>query len=96
LKETKLAIVTKELQITTIERPPLSLCSIDDEQSIFSFLARENLDCAFHCEPDTSAERVNELCHIINNEIPKDCYIHIIPHENTEIAARNTSPSDMF
>jgi hypothetical protein len=96
LKENKLAIVVEKLQIKTVERPPLSLCNIDDEQSIFSFLARENLDCAFHCEPDTSVERVDELCNIINNKIPKDCYIHIVPHENTETAARDTSPSDMF
>jgi hypothetical protein len=96
LKEKKLAIVAEKLQIVTIERPSVSVCNIDDEKSIFSFLARENLDCAFHCEPDTSEVRVSELCDIIKNDIPKDWYIHITIHPNIDTATQEKSASDMF
>ena len=96
LREEKLRIVQGRLWIDTISRPSLETCEISDTSSILRFLARENLDCAFNCEPDTSPSRVEELCDIILWTIPPEKHIHIIPHENTETAAREKSWSDMF
>jgi hypothetical protein len=96
LREEKLRIVQDRLWIDTISRPNSETCDISDTNSILRFLARENLDCAFNCEPDTSPSRALELCNIILWTIPSGKYIHIIPHENTETAAREKRWSDMF
>lgn len=96
LQEEKLGIVKKRLWIDEISRPDISDCDIHDTESVYRFLARENLDCAFHCEPDTPTARVEELCDIILWNISSGKHIHIIPHENTESAAREKWWSDMF
>lgn len=96
LREEKLQIVKEQLWIDTISRPDIEICDISDTDSSIRFLARENLDCAFHCEPDTSTERVKELCIIISWSVPNWKYVHIIPHSNTELAAREKWWSDMF
>lgn len=96
LREEKLQIVKKQLWIETISRPSIETCDVSDTSSILWFLARENLDCAFNCDPDTQALRVQELCDIITGNIPNGKHIHIIPHENTETAARDKSWSGMF
>ncbi len=96
IREEKLRIVEDRLWIDTITRPNLETCDISDTSSILRFLARENLDCAFNCEPDTSPWRVDELCDIILWNISSGKYIHIIPHENTDLAAKEKGWSDMF
>lgn len=96
LREEKNRIVKERLWIDIISRPHIGTCDIDDTGSIYIFLAKENLDCAFHCEPDTPISRVEELCDIILWNISSGKYIHIIPHENTESAAREKDWSDMF
>jgi hypothetical protein len=96
LREEKLEIVKTKLWIEKISRPSIETCDISDTDSIIRFLARENLDCAFNCEPDTPPSRVLELCMIITWAIPSGTHTHIVPHENTETAAREKSWSDMF
>ena len=96
LREEKLSIVEDRLWIDSISRPSIETCDISDTNSILWFLARENLDCAFNCEPDTPESRVQELCDIILWTISSGKHIHIIPHENTETAAKDKSWSDMF
>ncbi len=96
LREEKLEIVKTKLWIEKISRPSIETCDISDTDSIIRFLARENLDCAFNCEPDTPPSRVLELCMIITWVIPSGTHTHIVPHENTETAAREKSWSDMF
>lgn len=96
LRKEKLEIVKTKLWIEAISRPSIDTCDISDTDSIIRFLARENLDCAFNCEPDTPTSRILELCTIIRWDISNDEYIHIIPHENTETAAKEKSWLDMF
>lgn len=96
LREEKLWIVKKQFWLDTISRPSIDTCDISDTDSIIRFLAQENLDCAFNCEPDTPVSRVQELCDIILWRIPPDKHIHIVPHENTDTAAKDKSWSDMF
>lgn len=96
LREEKLRIVQERLWLDTISRPEITSCDAKDIVSIYRFLARENLDCAFNCDPDTSAERVGELCDIILWALPSNKHIHIIPHENTESAAKEKGWSDML
>jgi hypothetical protein len=96
LREEKLEIVKTKLWIEKISRPSIDICDISDTDSIMRFLARENLDCAFNCEPDTPPSRVLELCMIITWAIPSGTHIHIVPHENTDTAARDKNWSDMF
>ena len=92
----KLGIVSRMLGILEIRRPDLSICDTGDTSSILSFIARENLDCAFHCEPDTEWLRVEELCKIALWKYEKGFHPHIILHPNADKAIGEKSAHDML
>ena len=91
-----MSIVSRMLGILDIKRPSLSQCSIDTTSSIFSYIARENIDCAFHCEPDTNGQKVRELCTIAMGELGADMYVHLSLHPESELVIREKSAHDML
>ena len=75
-----MSIVSRMLGILDIKRPSLIQCDINKLASVFSYIARENIDCAFHCEPDTDSQKVRELCTIATGEISTEMYVHLSLH----------------
>ena len=99
LGEHKTKLIQERLGIERkhLTRPSLDLCDITDHVSIFSFVARENLECAFCCEPDTSMERTSDICDIIQNTIPQGKFVHLDFHHNTDRAIESgKKPYDLL
>jgi hypothetical protein len=65
-----------------IMRPnPLEL-DTECTASIFRFVAAENLECAFHCDPQTDTETVRNLARIMAWKISEWEHVHIAIHPN--------------
>ena len=65
-----------------IARPNPDEIDIWNIDSIFQFIAKENLECAFFCDPNTKEWTVENLWNIIAWNIPLWKYIHISLHSN--------------
>jgi hypothetical protein len=97
LRLKKSAVVFKMLWIGPIQRPDPNTCDINSPDSIFSYIARENLECAFLCEPETSVERVTELCKIAKGTLWDKEYIHLTLHsEYADALSQNKSPHELI
>ena len=59
-------------------------CNPLDPVSIYTYLARENLECAVSCDPTTKLDRTREICRIISGELLDGEYIHLEIHKNYE------------
>ncbi len=53
------------LGIIAIKRPELESCDPLDISSIYGYIARENLECAIYCDPQTPVVEVARLCQIV-------------------------------
>ena len=83
LRDEKRAIVNNILgEEYIVERPDSDQDITWDITAVYSFIARENLECAFFCDPNTSIETVNDLCLIISRTIPEWQHVHITIHTN--------------
>ncbi len=65
-----------------VSRPSLESCDANSPESVYVFLARENLECAVSCDPSTSLERAREICRIISGEFVTGEYLHLEIHPN--------------
>ncbi len=87
LKLEKQAVVAELLGTDyPIMRPnPLEL-DAEHMDSILRFVAAENLECAFHCDPQTDAETVRSLARIMAGRISEWEHVHIAIHPNYQKA----------
>ncbi len=82
LKLQKTKKIHEMLGILSIKRPELSTCNPLDLSSIHRYIARENLECAIYCDPETPIVQVEKLCHIAIWDIKEWEYIHVSIHPN--------------
>jgi hypothetical protein len=64
LARTKRMLVLDLLDMKDIVRPDISTLDISSERSIEVFIARDNIECAFLCDPSKSVKHVEMLCRI--------------------------------
>ncbi|MDD2745659.1 MAG: hypothetical protein PHU93_03930 [Candidatus Gracilibacteria bacterium] len=101
LGESSHRLRTKKQRIVTeilggeyaIKRPDIVSIDLTDSEAIFRFIAMENLECAFHCDPLTGVKMVADLSHIIAGTLPQDKEIHISLHHNYLVAKIDKPPS---
>lgn len=86
LKEKQNRVATLLSNNYIIQRPDMSMIDIAEIETIYSFIARENMECAFMCDPDTSPEIAEWLAQIIARCIPDNQHVHITLHENYAMA----------
>lgn len=82
LKLQKTKKIHEMLGIIAIKRPELDTCDPLNIWSIYSYIARENLECAIYCDPETPLVQVEQLCQIASWVIREWEYIHISRHPN--------------
>ena len=98
LKLQKTKKIHEMLGIIAIKRPELDTCNTLDIRSIYSYIARENLECAIYCDPETPVLHVEQLCRIANWALKEWEYIHISRHPNYTKAINELgkSPRDLL
>ena len=98
IKLLKTKKIHEMLGILSIKRPELDICDPLDIRSIQSYIARENLECAIYCDPETPVVQVERLCRIANWNIEPWEYIYISRHPNYAKALNelNKSPRDLL
>lgn len=86
LKQEKRDRINELLTDFRFTRPKLSDCNINDLNSIFAYIARENLECATNDECGDSSRvnirQVEMLCRIVLWRLQKKEYVHVTIHPN--------------
>lgn len=89
LARAKKKLVQEKLNMRNITHPDISTLDLQDEESIQRFIALENIECAFMCDPAKSVEHLAMLCKIVKSELVEGEHVEISIFQKYEEAKLN-------